>query len=577
VADVLYSAGENAPNSMPTSGPTLPPGYDYDGIGAGAIMRLLSVRDGRLVTPSGMSYRVLVLPPGQTMTPAMLRKIRSLVQAGATIIAEKPTRSPSLQNFPAADREVQVLAEEIWGNCDGKAVTSHQLGRGRIVWGQSAEQVLASMQAAPDFSFADKSARLAYIHRSIGTGSGAGDMYFVSNQRKVSQQIECSFRVSGRAPELWHADTGQIEPATLYREENGRTFVTLDMDANDSVFVIFRRPAPREHLASATFAALNVDTKPQPKLEIQSAKYEAADGFASVDVTEKVRARLEGNTVTMVADNAVFGDPANLHVKRLRVEYTLDGAPKTALVPEGSTLELNLPPSVPAPFTWKQDSRGRAQVLAWQAGTLQVRSARGKSQRLKLAAPLPAQEIDGPWQVSFPPNWGAPAQVRLDKLASWSENADSGVKYFSGTATYAKQFSLSPAQLGASQVLELDLGDVRDIARVKLNGVDLGTLWKPPFRVGITRAAKVGANRLEVAVTNSWPNRLIGDEQLPDDREWNGMQLKQWPDWVLQGKPSPTGRYTFTTWHHWRKDSPLLDAGLLGPVTVRSGRLVPVR
>jgi hypothetical protein len=109
---------------------------------------------------------------------------------------------------------------------------------------------------------------------------------------------------------------------------------------------------------------------------------------------------------------------------------------------------------------------------------------------------------------------------------------------------------------------------------VKLNGRDLGILWKPPFRVEITDAARAGANDLEVAVVNLWPNRLIGDARLPEDCEWtpqsSGEVLRRWPEWLLEDKPSPAGRVTFSTWKHWTKDDPLLESGMLGPV-----RLVP--
>ena len=115
------------------------------------------------------------------------------------------------------------------------------------------------------------------------------------------------------------------------------------------------------------------------------------------------------------------------------------------------------------------------------------------------------------------------------------------------------------------------------MARVKLNGRDLGVLWKPPFRVNLSGAARAGSNQLEVQVTNLWPNRLIGDEQLPPDVEWDGIHLKQWPQWLLDGKPSPTGRLTFTTWHHWTKDSPLLDSGLIGPVSLHVGNKINVK
>ena len=117
----------------------------------------------------------------------------------------------------------------------------------------------------------------------------------------------------------------------------------------------------------------------------------------------------------------------------------------------------------------------------------------------------------------------------------------------------------------------LDLGRVEVLAEVKVNGKDLGTLWKPPFRVDVTDAVHAGNNDLEVRVTNLWPNRLIGDEQLPPENEYgpNGGILKM-PDWYTQGKPKPPGgRITFTTWKHFDKDSPLLASGLLGPVRLR--------
>ena len=108
------------------------------------------------------------------------------------------------------------------------------------------------------------------------------------------------------------------------------------------------------------------------------------------------------------------------------------------------------------------------------------------------------------------------------------------------------------------------------MARVTLNGHDLGTLWKPPYCVDITDAAKVGDNALEIQVVNLWPNRMIGDEQMPEDSERNADgTLKAWPQWLNAGQPSPTGRYTFTSWRLWKKDDALLPSGLLGPVTLR--------
>jgi hypothetical protein len=178
-------------------------------------------------------------------------------------------------------------------------------------------------------------------------------------------------------------------------------------------------------------------------------------------------------------------------------------------------------------------------------------------------------EITGSWEVHFAPGWGAPAQVTFDHLQSWPAHSDPGVKYFSGSATYVKEFEISAGLGGGKRRLWIDLGVVKNFAEVSLNGKPLGILWKPPFRVDVTAAARTGRNKLEVKITNLWPNRLIGDEQLPPDCEWQGKQLKSWPDWLLAGKPSPTGRLTFSTWHHWTKNDELLESGLIGPVTLR--------
>ena len=185
-------------------------------------------------------------------------------------------------------------------------------------------------------------------------------------------------------------------------------------------------------------------------------------------------------------------------------------------------------------------------------------------------------EIKGPWTVNFPPNWGAPPSAVFDRLISWTESDNKGIKYFSGTATYRKVFDLPPEFSLTSRIF-LDLGRVQVIAEVRLNGQNLGILWKAPYRVALGAAAKAGKNQLEIEVTNLWPNRLIGDEQWPADVEWAGLPLKCWPDWMLKGLPRPVPeRVTFTTWHHWRKDSPLLPSGLLGPVMLRPLAVVPV-
>ena len=168
----------------------------------------------------------------------------------------------------------------------------------------------------------------------------------------------------------------------------------------------------------------------------------------------------------------------------------------------------------------------------------------------------------------------------IPKLISWTESENPGVKYYAGTATYRTIIDLTPDQLAAGHSLILDLGRVEVIARVKLNGRDLGVLWKEPFAVDLTQAARMGHNELEIEVANLWVNRLIGDLREADDCEWTtktgttekGLGLTKIPDWVVNNTQRPSlQRKAFVVWQwpHLGKKQ-LLPSGLLGPV-----RLIP--
>ena len=213
--------------------------------------------------------------------------------------------------------------------------------------------------------------------------------------------------------------------------------------------------------------------------------------------------------------------------------------------------------------------------------------------------------IAGTWDVTFrePMATSDIAAARYEKLESWTDSSNPDIRYFSGTAHYSIRFSLpsdrvcpqdnkppstscrlstANYKLSTDNRIILDLGRVKNIAEVTVNGKAYPALWKPPFMVDITDAVKPGETiELEVKVTNYWPNRLIGDVRLPDDCEWDDGRrsrgyplVKFWPDWLREGKPSPTGRHAFTTCRLWAADEPLLESGLLGPVGVRVGAAV---
>lgn len=219
---------------------------------------------------------------------------------------------------------------------------------------------------------------------------------------------------------------------------------------------------------------------------------------------------------------------------------------------------------------------GQVMLDVWKPGTVRCTKADGKVAAVEVKSVPQPLELTGPWQLHFPLRGKPALDVTFDSLVSWPQRPEADIRYFSGTATYVHEFTAPPQMLGRSRRVDLDLGQVAIMAELKLNGQELGVLWKPPFRVDVTGALKPGKNRLEVKVVNQWANRLIGDEQLPDDCEWNGAVLKTWPEWLVKGTPRPSKRTTFTTFKHWSKTDRLLDSGLLGPVVVRAGESVRV-
>ncbi len=414
VGDLAYFYGEGAPATVPfwkAVNPAPPDGYDYDWVNADVLLNRMSVEDGLLALPSGMTYRALVLPDYvNQVTLPVLRKIRDLVADGAIVVAPKPIHSPSLADYHH-QAEFRSIVNEVWGAVDGMGDTEHDYGKGKVYWGKPVAEVLAAAKTPPDFEYSrpEPDSHLVWIHRH----DGDTDIYFVANQKRRAEDLTASFRVEGREAELWHPDTGEIEPAS-YEIANGRTTVPLHFDPLGSVFVVF---------------------------------------------------------------------------------------PKKASSPSRT---------VPRPVQKELET------------------------------------VSGSWQVSFPPDLGAPPEIKLDKLISWTDSSDEGVKYFSGTATYSKDIQVSGSWLRDGSKLLLDLGKVDDIAQVAVNGKALEEiLWKPPYRIDVTSAVKPGANHIEIKVTNLWPNRVIGDQQ-----------------------PNAKQRYAWLDYLPYRADTPLLDSGLLGPVRI---------
>jgi len=400
VSDVAYYYGDHVPNfaQLRKSDPAREgAGYDYDVVTAEVILNRMKVSHGRLVLPEGVSYRVLALPDRTIISLPVLRKLKEFADAGATIIGPEPVSASGLSGFPASDAAVKRIADRLWG-------------RGPVVAGKTARETLAGLNVKPDFESTcsnNPHAEINFIHRR----DGETDIYFVANRSTNAATIDCAFRVSNKAPELWNAVSGEHHFARAYAQADGMTKARLNLGPCGSQFIVFREPASA-HPAGA---------------------------------------------------------------QQNEIDYAT------------------------------------------------------------------IKEMSGPWNLSFDPKWGGPASVRFDLLVSWPDRPEPGIKYYSGTATYRKEFEV-PADAAGKSVL-IDLGSVRELAEVKVNGQSCGITWAPPFRVDITRALKPGVNQLEVEVVNFWPNRIIGDQFLPEAE-----------------------RLTRTNIRQLTRRSPLMPSGLMGPV-----------
>lgn len=420
-------------------------GYNFDGCSPSQILKA-SVVDGKIVFPSGASYYILVLPKTETMTPALLTKIESLVKDGAVIIGNPPMKSPSLVNYPECDKQVAAISTSMWGGTTAPLLISNRnVGKGKIYWGgafssmklpelypdyDATASILRQMAIAEDF---ESDGSLRYTHQLIKSG----EIYFVSNKTDAAINVTSTFRVSEGTPQLWNPMTGETRELPEFEIKKSQIQIPLQFDAFESYFIVFNR-----------------DKKAKPANSI------GLKNFAQ---------------------------------------------PKVLL------------------------------------------------------------EVNNPWKVSFDPKWGGPENVMFDKLVDWTTRPEDGVKYYSGIGNYHNTFKLSKNIIADKKSdIYLDLGEVNNLARVRINGKDVGVVWTAPFRLNITDAVVPGENKIDIEVANLWPNRLIGDEKKPDD----GIKENQWPDWLVNGKPRTSGRYTFTTYKHYNADSPLLKSGLIGPVKI---------
>ncbi len=417
VADVLYYYGDGGMNFVgPRKNPSgLGAGYDYDVTNAEVILRRLSVRDGRLTTPEGVSYAVLALPNREDIHPPVLEKIEALVRAGATVVGRRPTRATGLEGFPASDARVREIAARLWADLDGTARTSRRHGAGRVFSGVPERAVLTELGVKPDFT---APATLDFIHRR----DGEDEIYFVRNRTAAPVSATVTLRDGGRrgVVELWDPMSGAIRAARGVRPTAAGAEVPLELAAQGAVFVVLRAAGTSGAAAVAESARLSSGPKPPP--------------------------------------------------------------------------------------------------LA----------------------------LDDGWTVEFASAFEVPAPLTLAKVGPWTRESAPELRYFAGSGKYRRKVTLPVGWRAAAGRVELELGRLWSIGEVTVNGVALGVVWAPPFRVDCTAALRDGENEIVVEVAGTWHNRLVGEARgaLPKRTRTNIT--------VSQRKP-------------W-KDLEPIESGLFGPV-----------
>ena len=483
VLDVLVFVGDRAPSHVIHANqmrPKLPSVYKYDCVNADVIINRLTVEDGKLKLPNGISYKALALQRNDVINLETLRGIYKLSQQGALIIGKQPKKIGGYLITEEMKAEFDQLVNAIWAN----KKTYDKIEWQKIFEANDIQKDLM-VEGKPDFNY--------YHRRTKNT-----DIYFIYNHNLIeSETINCSFLVDGKVPELWNAETGEITKLVEYARKNGRTDITISMNPQGSFFVVFKK----------------AENEP-PK---------------------------------------VVYEPSN---------------------------------KLPKP-SFSMDTENKLQMQVTKNGNYSTLVNNAEKWNLKVDDIPSLLAINGNWEIHFKAEDFYQATLKTDSLFDWISHGTEQIKHYSGTANYNTTFDIKKGFLKADQKYQLDLGEVNVIAKVILNGKDVGLSWIAPHNFNIGSALKEGKNSLEIQVTNQWTNRLIGDEKLPNQTNYdvrrknlgfgpeNFSKEHKMPEWFRKNQALPEGpRKTFSAYSFQKATDALLPSGLLGPITISTSKII---
>ena len=598
-ADYLYFVGEGATRFVPGRdylNPGLPQGYDYDGINAEVLLTRISVKDGKLQLPAcesgpgvqpgkGMQYQYLVLcePQCRTMSPKVLEKIRDLVISGATLIGQPPQNAPGLKDRVAADAEVRGLRTELWGD-----IFAHQgerkVGLGRVFWGNRLEDILEKDGVKPDVELS--------LDSRIRNRAGLADACWIwhSNDPQYPPPCErlfCSFIEIPGGRNVTDAQVSITADNEFVFSINGKEIVrgsdfqhVFDADISKSLFRngkndilvhVKNRGSDSNPAGLICKVVITLDNGVQINCKTDMESWKSSE-----DGRQWIKAGFIGpigcdpwgqvDSTTTDSENIAWIHRcthdsdiyflANPNDTKLRSKVTLRAKGNKARLfdpLDGSIVDLQ-------DKMYESDDRKTIDLVFEPEQSLFVVLSDGpdstkkgpNSHKLE-----PVMIIEGPWQVTFDANWVHPLPVdwkkerkdlilTFNQLKDWVQHSEEGVQGYSGVADYLTHFNLSHVNPGHQ--LFIDLGIVKEMARVIINDIDLGVVWCPPWRVRIPEdCLKEIDNELRLIVANTWNNRLYKDNSLPEKERLTRVGHDLYNTTAKKG---------------------LESSGLLGPVTI---------
>ena len=451
VADVLRYYGDHF-ERPPFDLDYFPKGYRFDYLNAEILHDKLSVKNGKIHVEDAGDYRIITLRDSKDMLLSTAKKLKELVLAGAVILGDKPQDSPSLMDDENNLKALHQIADELWGST---AQGVKQVGKGKVYWGKSLDDVLKAERIAKDVIVPDN-LNIKWIHRETEDAH----IYFIASNHDKPVDVALSFRLKDVYLQIWDALDGKQQEAKVWSSSQDRTNVALSFAPSGSAIIVFSKGKNEPLASKITY----------------------------------------NNHVVLNTETGWF-----------KIRETND-YPK---------------------LEWKKN-----RFMPSKAGEYQFYKHSDITSRV---VDVKETKLTQDWKLQFESGWETPGSIKINELKSLTELDNPAVKHYSGITTYFNSFNIEEIKKQHT----IDLGLVSNIAELWCNGKKIGVKWSPPFIFDISDVVKVGDNKLEIKVANTWRNQLIFDNDRPKKE-----------------------KKTWTTNPPKKEETKLDKSGLIGPVVL---------